>query len=1122
VTEPNERHSRASLLAWAPGEQTREMAAAQRVEEELDAELSRQLVAESPVAGIAHVGLVAVVAALAWGAVPLEVLLPWCGAVAAAGAARPVVARRMLAIDSSSAFTIRTIRRTVLVAGLAWASATVVIAPSLPPRGLALLMVVFAGLVAGATFTLIGDAKSFHGFTAILVIPLAVAVLASGQSRFHLVAAVLLGVFTATMVALYRRAHAALRLHVDAAKRLELREQEAERDRSFLDALLTSAPDAIAAVSHEGRVLGLNPAFESLFGYTTDDVLGEFLSDLIVPESEQEAARELDQAVRSGRPMVVEVERRHRDGRSIPVRISAAAAGEEAGNAVFLVYDDLTAGKQIERALRDAEEQYRELVESASDLVWQVDKEGRWTFLNHASQSIYGAPPQDLLGHTFADQADPSHRAQDAAAFRALLDGVSSQDYETVHRDRQGRERALSVAARPVRDPSGAIVGARGIARDVSERVATRRALEQAREAAERTAQAQSAFLAATSHEIRTPMNGVLGMLELLLDSDLDLEERRLAELARTSAEGLLTVINDVLDYSRIEAGRVELEQIPFELPKVVNSVVRLLAVGAGGKGLEVACDIHPDVPRLVRGDPARLRQVLTNLIGNAVKFTAQGDVVVSAAVEKRSGTTAAIRFAVRDTGIGIPPEKLEFVFQDFAQADPSTSRQFGGTGLGLPISRRLVRLMGGELEIASVEGQGSEFAFTLEYQVEPASTAGDGPAGLERLKGARVLIADDNPTHRRIARRMLGTAGMSVDEVDGGAAALAALRQAQQGGRPYALAVLDAYMPGQDGFQVAAAVRADEKLSGTRLMMLTSAGQRGDAQRCRELGIEAYLPKPPARAELLEATAALLGGTPPAPGRVFTRYSIEETGKRLHVLVAEDNRVNQEVAAAMLSRRGHTVDVVADGREAVDAVRRGGVDVILMDIEMPGMDGVEATAEIRRDPEYGDVPIVALTAHATDAERERALAAGMDRYVVKPFKPHELLEAVEGWGLTEKEPEAAVEAGPPLDVDALRSMMREAGAEDAVERMLEVYGEDAPVRMAALERAVSEGEAHGIRQAAHAFKSAAGTIRATALASLLERVELAAKQGDADEAARHLPDVKRAHEAALAHLKSI
>jgi PAS domain S-box-containing protein len=770
--------------------------------------------------------------------------------------------------------------------------------------------------------------------------------------------------------------------------------------------------------------------------------------------------------------------------------------------------------------LSDAEEQYRELVEEASDLVWQLDRDGQWTYLNQATQRIYGLSPRELLGRRFIELVDSEHVERDEEAFRDVLRGGQSTDYETVHRDAQGHTRHLSVASRPVRDASGEIVGARGIARDVSERVAAREALEAAREAAERAAEAKSAFLATMSHEIRTPMNGVLGMLELLLDGDLGAETRRSAELARSAAESLLAVINDVLDFSKIEAGQVELEVATFDLPALVTSVVRLLAVNASAKGVELTCDLRPEVPHSVRGDPGRLRQVLNNLVGNAIKFTPSGEVVVLVEFDGERDGRAVARFTVSDTGVGIAPDKLERVFEEFTQADVSTARKYGGTGLGLAISQRLVRLMGGEIEVISAEGRGSEFTFAIALPVAGERVGAPEPSELESLKGVHALVVDDNPTHRRVVQEILSPAGVELDEAAEARSGLDAMRQAVADGESYELAIIDAYMPGQDGFELAQAVREDPELGDTKLMMLTSAGQRGDGQRCRELGIEAYLTKPASRLELLEAAAAVMVGNASESGRdLITRYSIRRTRERLRVLLAEDNPVNREVAAAMLRRRGHEVETVNNGAEAVTAVHGGDYDVVLMDLEMPEMDGIQATREIRSDPALAELPIVAVTAHVVASERERCDEAGMTGFVVKPFKPYELFAAVEGWELSDSEPVSGPPPAAPVDLEGLREMMREAGAEDAVESMLKVYQEDAPGRMKAIEGAVSAKEGEEIRQAAHAYKSAAGTIMARELAELLQALEDAGEADDAEAVTELMPKLRHEHQAVLAQV---
>ncbi len=532
----------------------------------------------------------------------------------------------------------------------------------------------------------------------------------------------------------------------------------------------------------------------------------------------------------------------------------------------------------------------------------------------------------------------------------------------------------------------------------VSEEAAKRAesVMREARDLAERVARARSAFLANMSHEIRTPMNAVLGFVELILDTELTTEQRRALELVRSSSEALLMILNDILDYSKIEAEHLELESIPFEVSKVVHATASLLAVRAREKHLELLAEVSADVPRAVRGDPTRLRQVLMNLIGNAIKFTEQGEVVVSVSVAASDGT-AKLTFAIRDTGIGIAAEHITSVFKEFTQADSTMTRRYGGTGLGLAISQRLVRLMGGELAVSSEVGRGSEFSFTLALPVESAPPT--RTTGLAALGGRRMLIVDDNQTNRRILREMLAAEGIKVDEASTAADGLVALRGAVTKKARYDLAILDVQMPDMDGFQLATAVRGEKAIARTNLLMLTSAGQRGDGERCRELGIRGYLTKPISRSDLLEALGTVLAGSPEEAGtpEVVTRHTIAESRRSLRVLLAEDNPVNQQVAVAMLVKRGHEVHVSSNGREAADAVRARDYDVVLMDIQMPEMDGFEATQAIRAMPKGKDLPIIGLTAHALSGERERCLSHGMTDYLAKPFKAHELFALVEG-----------------------------------------------------------------------------------------------------------------------------
>ena len=625
--------------------------------------------------------------------------------------------------------------------------------------------------------------------------------------------------------------------------------------------------------------------------------------------------------------------------------------------------------------------------------------------------------------------------------------------------------------------------------------------MRDARDLAERVARARSAFLANMSHEIRTPMNAVLGFVELVLDTELSTEQRRALELVRSSSEALLMILNDILDYSKIEAEHLELESIPFDLSKVVHATASLLSVRAREKHLELLADVAPEVPRTVRGDPTRVRQVLTNLIGNAIKFTEAGEVVVAVRCERRDGT-ARLRFGVRDTGIGIAPEHIGAIFKEFTQADATMTRRYGGTGLGLAISKRLVQLMGGELAVTSEPGKGSEFSFTLALPVEAESPRSSAVAA---LGGRRMLIVDDNQTNRRILREMLAAEGVKVDEVSTAAEGLDTIRRAAQRKTPYDLAILDIHLPDMDGFALAAAVRQDTAIKRTNLLMLTSAGQRGDGERCRALGIRGYLTKPMSRADLLEGLGTVLAGSAQdGSPEIVTRHTIAESRRSLRVLLAEDNPVNQQVAVAMLVKRGHEVHVAGNGREAVDAVRERDYDVVLMDVQMPELDGFEATAAIRAMDKGKDLPIIGLTAHALSGERERCLSRGMTDYLAKPFKAHELFALVEASAPSDgatapAAPESLLAA--PVDLEGFRLTLREAGAEHALYSIVDTFVRQGPARLAALAAAAASGDAPEIAKAAHVFRGAAATIGARVLAELLERVENTARAGQADAA---------------------
>jgi two-component system, sensor histidine kinase and response regulator len=648
----------------------------------------------------------------------------------------------------------------------------------------------------------------------------------------------------------------------------------------------------------------------------------------------------------------------------------------------------------------------RTVVDNIPDSILAKDSDGRYLLANKAFAKLHGAEsPKQLLGKTAFDLFPKERAAALHAADQEVMKATKPvQEAERSTIDSEGNTQWILMTKVPLTDENGQILGIVGVNRDITQRKQAEVDLRDAKNAAEAANRAKSEFLANMSHEIRTPLNGVIGMTELALETELTLEQREYLETVKLSADSLLSVINDILDFSKIEAGKVDLELGDFHPRDTLEAILKTLALRADEKGLELLCEIAPTVPDVVRGDSNRLRQIVVNLVGNAIKFTEKGEVALSVHLEAQDGDERTLHFMVSDSGIGIPTEKQGSVFQPFSQADTSTTRKYGGTGLGLTISKRLVELMDGKIWVESEVGQGSRFHFTARFKASERPIEVGTIAPPETLRGVKVLVVDDNRTNRRILEGMLKRWEIKTTSVEDGEEALARLSSAQKEGSPFALVLTDMHMPKMDGFSLIERIRLRPELSAATIMMLTSAGHRGDGARCQELGVAAYLLKPIRQSELREAIARVLGARE-RKGAIplLTRYSLQdarEPGACLRVLVAEDNPVNQLLVTRLLEKRGHRVVMTANGREALAALERESYDLVLMDVQMPEMDGLEAIAELRkREKEKNNgihQPVIALTAHAMKGDQQRCQAAGMDGYLAKPIRP-EKLDAVLG-----------------------------------------------------------------------------------------------------------------------------
>jgi PAS domain S-box-containing protein len=928
------------------------------------------------------------------------------------------------------------------------------------------------------------------------------------------------------------------------ARRLRRTGHSLTNERNLLHNLLDLVPDNIYFKDRESRFLTISKALADRLGLASPrQAVGKTDFDFFPPDYARSAFEDEQAVMRTGEPLVDKEEKETRaDGGAIWVSTTKVPLRDKDGQVVGTmgISRDLSERRRAEESLRQSEALYHSLVEYLPQNIFRKDLEGRFTFGNQRFCAILKRPLAEILGKTdfdfFPHELAEKYRHDDAEVVRTR--GI----FETVeeHVTAAGARLYVQVVKTPVFGARGEIVGTQCIFWDVTERKRAEVELQQAKEVAEAASRAKSEFLANMSHEIRTPMNGILGMTELALDTELSAEQRDYLNMVKVSAESLLGILNDILDFSKIEAQKLRLEAVDFSLRDNLGDTLKTLALRAQQKGLELACHVPPDVPDGLNGDPTRLRQVLVNLVGNAIKFTEQGEVVVSVEVirdqssvisDPASGPSSLItdhcslitlHFSVRDTGIGIPADKQALIFEAFTQADASTTRNYGGTGLGLTISSRLVEMMGGGIRVESEPGKGSTFHFTARFGLAAGPVASPAMCGPESVHNLPVLVVDDNHTNRVILRELLGNWRMRPHAVEGGEQALAALHQAREAGEPFALVLLDGHMPGMDGFMVAQRIQQSPQLAGTTLLMLTSAGQPDDVARCRALGISAYLTKPVKQSELLDAIliARHAGGK---DVHAVPTAAPPPSGRHLRVLLAEDNLINQRVAARLLERQGHEVVVANNGLVALAALERETFDLVLMDVQMPEMGGFEATAAIRqREASRGGyaplgraIPVIAMTAHAMKGDRERCLEAGMNDYVAKPVRAKELAEAVARVLPAEpkaesdrKEDEKEVVNSSFEELDRAEALERMGGDLGLLQEVVTVFLDSYPAMLAELNRAVDLRDAPSLHRLAHTFKGMVGNFGAKTAFSAALRLEEMGRGQDLSQAEQVYADL--------------
>jgi len=863
-------------------------------------------------------------------------------------------------------------------------------------------------------------------------------------------------------------------------------EKDLAYERFLLATLMDNSPDYIYFKDIESHFIRISKALADYFNLKEpSDAIGKTDLDIFDPERAGQYLADEQQVMRTGKGVVnKEEEQSWPNGRArwistskVPLR---SLEGEVIGT--FGISRDITEQKQAAESLRTSEMKYRTLYDSSRDAIMLVTPEEGFLSGNPAAIKLFGYQNEEEFTACTPVNLSPEHQPDGipsrvkARQMMAIAMEMGSHQFEWTHKRLDGSEFYATVLLNRMELEGKKLLQA--TVRDITEQKRAAEALRTAKEAAEVASRAKSDFLATMSHEIRTPMNGIIGMIDLLLSTNPTHQQRTYLELADQSAETLLRLINDILDFSKIEAGKFELESLGFKLRDTLGDTLQTLAGRASEKGLELTYHIPPEIPDDLVGDPGRLCQVIVNLTGNAIKFTEEGEIAVCAKLQSLVSDDVSLHFSVSDTGTGIPPDKQQVIFEAFRQVDSSMSRRFGGTGLGLAISSHLIELMDGRMWLESEVGKGSTFHFIAVFSLQKDAPIKPAP-GPVTLHGLRVLVVDDNKTNRLILQEMLNNWRMNPTVADSGQSALVEMNRAAKAGEPFHMALLDGMMPQMDGFELAEQIRRVPALSQTTLIMLSSAGNYADSTRCRELGIDYSLMKPVKQSELLDSIVAALSVATADEADAATAPGKQASTTVLHILLAEDGLVNQKVAVNLLEQRGHKVTVANNGLEAIAALDSELFDVVLMDVQMPTMDGFEATTTIREKEKVsgGHIPIIAMTAHAMKGDRERCLEAGMDGYIAKPIRAKDLYETIEMtaarvWGSQTQE-NAIADEKEILDRDQI---LEQTGANaETLKEIVELFAVESAKLMKRIRDAITNKDTSELQRAAHTFK---GSIR--------------------------------------------